>query len=174
MNLILALSTVLKKKSYCQFDTVRYRNCLKSTFHSALSADTASTRMGDTETKAKFIEQAMVASSIAARKQSKIEVQTSNIDNEIRSLIRQRRALPRDDVAAKNILCKKIQNLLRKKRRQTQTRKINELLLNFKGLNRMAIIKASGRKSEIPKLLGDDGTYVSSGQDIADSFARFY
>ena len=95
------------------------------------------------------------------------------VSNEsIKILIKDRKAAATATERAK--LSKQIQKAIRKNRRQDQQIKIGNIIEEFRGLNRIAMVKARGRRDMITHMIDKAGNTKHERQSIANVFADFY
>ena len=100
------------------------------------------------------------------------------VDDEARrhlqALITQRRNTPHSDTATRTTLSKRILRQHRAIKRAQRQAALNEIITNFRGLNKISGIKSSKKKDLIPAMTTADGVHETDRHGIADVFADFY
>ena len=110
-----------------------------------------------------------------------LESQPSGLDNRINDLIKERRRIKecsdlgrqeRDKLRV--YLGKQIQQLIRKRLEERKNTKMNHILSEFRGLQRLVNISGGSSKDQIVEVSDKDGSLHTEKEDIAEVFAKFY
>jgi hypothetical protein len=99
----------------------------------------------------------------------------------IRQFIAERRLLQADQslsseskASKRRELCKAIQKLVRQRLQEQKHEKISKVLMEFRGLKRIAAIKGMDKLKPIMTMLDAQGSPIREKQALADVFATFY
>ena len=149
--------------------------------HSKGYAETLGQRVADEEwpadagDRAAQLESVMVAS---ARQNTKITSTTHNAatqlqEHRVQELIQERKSLPRDATTRRATLSKQISKAVRSLRKTVANNRINDILTQFSGLDRIPHIKARSKKKMAPCMIEGEKV-VTTRLGMANVFASFY
>ena len=94
-------------------------------------------------------------------------------DEELLALIRERKAIKKEDKERIREVSKKIKKCIRDKKRSERLGKSKKILKSSKG-QKNANIKSAKRRILIPKIKNMTGEVITSRKGIADVFGEFY
>ena len=154
-------------------------NNYKSEVERRLRSTSASSM--DADEKLRAIQDALGDSlSVTPAQRDKSNPRPHLLDDEINKLIEQRRTnqqrhlLERDEQKVRISTCKRIQALVRKTNDDIKTQKLGKVPEEFCDLQRLDTITGKPRSRVISQMQCDDDRKLSSRQDIAEQFAKFY
>ena len=104
------------------------------------------------------------------RSRSNTEEQTDEKDDEIKTLIEERRNIKKEDKEQMKNVSKMIKKWIRDKRRSRRKEKIQQIQEEFKGVKNFSSIKSQRKRTLIPKIKHEKGEVITSRKGIANVF----
>ena len=129
------------------------------------------------DARAIFLEEQMVIAARGSKSRRHNEGKSSGltaVQEEIHNLIRERRALGRQETHERRVLCKQVKKLNRKKVALRKEQRLGRILSEFRGLKYIEAISRPQKKHIISSIIDEHGLEKRDRDDIAEVFATFY